>query len=224
MAVAQSIWSSIDITRKFSDPLSATVELEHRTTDGVGGTFRWATALSVDYKVLRVVKLTAGYSFLLQHEKGMLTAENHIINDYWQPKHRAFAAVTASYTLCGVELSWRERYQYTYRTSKDIARYLADGVTPHSYEWRPGKSSHSLRSRLQAKYAISGWHLTPYLSCECYNNLADAMRFEQWRYTAGSTYQISDHHAVDLLYRYVDKTDDDESSGHVVGVNYTFRF
>lgn len=222
---AQSLWTEAEASKRLCRGLSASVELEHRTTDGVDGTARWAAGASVDYKVLKPLKLSLGYSFIMQHEEQRTTRTGKIVDSYWQPKHRGYFAVTGSYSVGHVGLSLRERYQYTYRTAKNVDKFLSDGVTPHGHEWVSGKSRHALRSRLQVEYNIrKKCPFTPYVSCEVYNDLADGMRATQWRYTAGCDYRFNKHHSVGLSYRYIDKSDDDEVSGHVIGIGYSFKF
>ena len=224
VANAQSIWTEVEAGKKIARGFSASVELEHRTTDGVDGTARWAAGASVDYKVIKPLKLSLGYTLIMQHQESRILNSGKVLEAYWQPKHRGYLSVTGSLNIGRFELSLRERYQYTYRTAKNVDRFLDDGITPAGHKWVPGKSRHTLRSRLQAEYSKKKCPFMPYVSVEVYNDLAEGMDLDQMRYTAGCDYRFNKHHTVGLSYRFVDKSSDDEPSGHVIGVSYSFKF
>lgn len=225
VASAQSIWTSAEAKAKLAKGLNASAEVEHRTTDGIDGTARWAGTVGLDYKLLTPLKVAVGYTLMTQHEEARTTKAGNIVSDYWQPKHRGFVSLTGSYKVGKFELSLRERYQYTYRTAINIDKFKADGITQKGHEWSPGKSKHALRSRFEVEYNIrKKCPFTPYVSYEIYNDLADGFAAMQMRYTAGCDYRITKQHSVGLAYRYIDKSDDDEVSGHVIGVNYSFKF
>ena len=110
---AQSLWTSAEMKVKVTKGLNAFVEGEFRTHDGLGSTERWAGTIGLDYKALSFLKLTGGYTYIHQHTEQEITKKGNIIPPYWQPKHRAFFAVTGSHKWKRFTFSLRERYQYT---------------------------------------------------------------------------------------------------------------
>lgn len=220
---AQSLWTSAEAKMKIAKGLNAFAEGEFRTHDGMSSTERWAGTIGLDYKLYPFLKLTGGYTYIHQHTETEITKKGNIIPPYWQPKHRAFLSVTGSYKWKRFTFSLRERYQYTYRTEQSVPKFDEDGVTPKDDEWIEGKSKHVLRSRLEVEYNIKKSKFTPFASFELYNSLSDAFEVDKSRYTIGTDYKISNKHAVSLFYRYIDKSDSDEDSGHVLGIGYKFK-
>lgn len=220
---AQSLWTSAEMKIKAAKGLNVFAEGDYRTYDGLSGTERWAATAGLDYKVLPFMKLTAGYTYIHQRTETEITKKGNIIPPYWQPKHRAYFAVTGSYGWKRFTFSLRERYQYTYRTEQYVPKYDEDGVTPKDDELVEAKHKHVLRSRLEAEYDIRKSRFAPFLSCEVYNSLTDGFGVDKIRYTVGSAYKFNKKHSLTLFYRYIDRYDSDETSGHVIGVGYKFK-
>lgn len=221
---AQSIWASAEASAKITKAFGVYVEAEYRTHDKVSSTERWAGTLGLEYKALPYLKLSGGYAYIHQHTLKEVTKKGNIIPPYWQPRHRAFFALTGSIDWNRFSFSLRERYQYTYRTGQSVPKFDSDGVTPKSPEVITSKGKHILRSRLEVEYKIKKSKFTPYISYEIYNSLTDGFAVDKSRYTIGSSYKINKKHSVSLYYRYQDSADeDDEDSGHIIGVGYKFK-
>lgn len=221
---AQSLWTSAEMKMKVTKGMNVFVEGEYRTHDGMSSTERWSGTVGLDYKVFRYLKLTAGYSYIHQHTETEVTKKGNIIPPYWQPKHRGIFALTGSYDWNNFSFSLRERYQYTYRTEQYVPKFDSDGVTPKSDELVEAKHKHVLRSKFEVEYKISKkCKFTPYVSAELYNLLSDGFAKEKMRYTVGTAYKINKKHSLDVFYRHIDATDDDEDGGHVIGVGYKFK-
>lgn len=220
---AQSLWASAEVKYKVTKRLGIEAQGEYRTNDGVSATSRWDVSVGADYRVIKSLKFSAGYVYIRQQMERTITKRDNIIPAYWQPKHRAYADLTGSYTWQRFTFSLRERYQYTYRTEQTVAKYGDNGVRKAD-ELIEAKSKHILRSRIGAEYDIRKSDLTPYFTCEFYNSLNNGLDLEKTRYTIGTDYKFNKHHATTLYYRYIDKSDSDETSGHVIGVGYRFKF
>lgn len=220
---AQSLWTSAEIKVRAAKGLNLFAEGDYRTHDGLSSTERWAATAGLDYKVNLYLKLTAGYTYIHQHTETEITGKGNIIPPYWQPKHRAYFAVTGSYNWRRFTFSLRERYQYTYRTEQYVPKFDDDGVTPKDDELVEAKHKHVLRSRLEVEYNIRKSRFTPFASCELYNSLTEGFGREKLRYTVGSAYKFNKKHALTLFYRYIDNADSDEANGHVIGVGYKFK-
>lgn len=220
---AQSLWTSAEIKTKVAKGLNAFLEGEYRTHDGLSSTQRWSGTIGLDYKAFPFLKLTGGYTYIHQHTGREITKKGNIIPPYWQPKHRAFLAVTGSYKWKRLTFSLRERYQYTYRTEQYVTKLDDDGITPKDDELMESKSKHILRSRLEVEYNIKNSRFTPFATYELYNSLSNGLALDKSRYTVGTDYKFNKKHSVNLFYRYIDKTDDDEDSGHIIGIGYKFK-
>ena len=220
---AQSLWTSVEMKTTVAQGLNAFAEGEFRTHDGLSSTERWSGTIGMDYKALPFLKLTGGYTYIHQQTEQKITQKGNIIPPYWQPKHRVFFAVTGNYEWKRFTFSLRERYQYTYREEQYVPKFDEDGITPKDDEWVESKGKHILRSRLEVEYNIRKSKFKPFASYEIYNSLSDGFAVDKARYTIGSDYKFNKKHSVSLFYRYIDKTDDDEASGHVIGIGYKFK-
>jgi hypothetical protein len=219
----QSLWTSAEVKMKLVDNLGGYVEGEYRSSDGLDGTQRWAGSVGLDYKIVKALKVSTGYTFIYQHEESETTKKGNIVSDYWQPKHRFTFDLTGSYDWNRFSFSLRERYQMTHRTEKSVAKYGSDGVTQKSDELIEAATKHVLRSRLEAEYNIKKSRFTPFASVEFYNSLQEGFDLKKTRYTIGSDYKLNKKNVFSLYYRYIDKSDSDEQSGHVIGVGYKFK-
>lgn len=219
---AQSLWTSAEMKFGIVSNLSANVGGEYRTQDGLSGTERWSLSAGLDYKLCSFLKLSADYKYIYRHKDSRVTNKGNIVSDYWQPHHRVGVSLTGSYRWNRFTFSLRERYQYTYRTEQSVAKYDGDDGSAKSDEIVETKSKHVLRSRLKAEYSIRKSGFTPFASCELYNSLSD-FTHEKARYTIGTEYKINKKHSVNAFYRYIDTSDDDDTSKNVIGVGYQFE-
>jgi hypothetical protein len=223
-ANAQSLWLSANAKYKVMKRLNVSVEAEARSLDELSGVGRWSLSAGVDYKLFKPLKVAAGYAYLRQKYDLSFTRKGNMIPSYWANKHRFYFSLTGELSFHRFTFSLREQYQYTYRQEQTVAKYAADGVTPKPDELLAAKSKNILRSRLEVEYNIRKSHFTPFVSFEIYNSLSNAFDLDKIRYTVGSSYKFNNHHSVELFYRYIDRSDDDDNSNHVIGAGYTFKF
>jgi len=221
---AQSLWTSVEGKVKVVKGLNAYVEGENRTANGFGGAERWAASVGLDCKVLPWLKLSAGYTYIYQYTESRTTKKGNVISGYWQPRHRASFAIVGSYNWNRFTFSLRERYQYTHRSDKNVAKYDGDDGSQKEDEYIEAKNKQVLRSRLEVDYSIRKSGFTPFVSAELYNDIDNSMAKDKLRWTVGTEYKINKQHSVNLFYRYIDKVDDDDSNNHVIGVGYQLRF
>lgn len=236
------MWTGASVTKKLSPKWSLEAEGEMRTQDALKKIDRWSASLGADYKVLDFLKIGASYSFLYTYnmnewkpkyddDDGELTGYN-VTTAYWMPKHRFSFDVTGSYDVGRFTISLRERVQYTYndsaKTDKHNMRFYGatDSLFLKKTETKTidSKDKWSLRSRLKVEYNIRHCPLTPYVSCEMYNNLKDNFSYEKIRLEVGGEYKINKHNAIDLSYLYCNSSDDDEPDGHILSVSYAYKF
>ena len=219
----QSLWTSAEFKARIIKRVNVFAEGEYRTTDKLASTDRWAGTAGIDYRPWRFLKMTAGYTYIHQHEETEVTKKGNIIPAYWQPKNRSFFALTGSYDWKRFTLSLRERYQYTHRKEQYVPKFDDDGITQKNDELVVGKHKHLLRSRLELEYNIRKSGFSPYISCELYNSLSDGFVLDKTRWMAGTSYKVNRHNSISLYYCYINKSDDDEASGNVIGIGYRFR-
>lgn len=219
---AQGLWTAAEMKFGMAKGLSGHVGGEFRTADGLDGTERWAASAGMDYKLSRWLKMSAEYKYIHRHVESRVTKKGNIVSDYWQPRHRASFALTGSYSWNRFTFSLRERYQYTYRTEQTAAKRDGDDGSAKADELIEASHRHVLRSRLKAEYNIRKSGFTPFASCELYNSLS-GFTYEKTRWTVGTDYKFSKRHSVSAFYRYIDRNDDDDTGGHVIGVGYSFK-
>ena len=223
------VWTSVGVEKKINKKVSVGLEAELRTRDDVSELDRWSVGLDGQYKITKWLKVSAGYSLLNDNNRKITYKETNgrpnKLAEYWGVRHRFNVSLTGSRKFGNLQVSLRERWQYTYRPSKTIdQRWDYDDEEfdnkPKTYNAR-GKNV--LRSRLQLSYDIPNCHVEPYASAEAFN----AWSVEKMRYTAGADWKISKKHAVGIYYLYQsvhDDDDDNEPNRHVLGVEYKFKF
>lgn len=219
---SQSLWTSAEMKSALAKSLSGHVGGEFRTLDGIGGTERWTVSAGLDYKPWKWLKMSAEYKYIHRHVESRITKKGNIVSEYWQPRHRASFSLTGSYSWNRFTFSFRERYQYTYRTEQTVAKWDGDDGSAKADELIEASHKHVLRSRLKAEYNIRKSGFTPFASCELYNSLS-GLTYEKTRWTVGTDYKFNKHHSVSVFYRYIDRSDDDDTNSHVIGVGYTFK-
>jgi len=215
--------------KKLSKKASIGLEAELRTRNDLKTIDRWTLGIGGEYKPIKNVKLAAGYLLLNNNFREDISYKadgsyNNWRPSYWGIRHRVYASVTGSYKLTkNLQVSLRERWQYTYRPEKTVERWDFD-----NYWWedkvRNGKGKNQLRSRLQLEYDKKHALLTPYASVELYNSWA----IEKIRYTVGTDINLSKQHAFNVYYRFQDiqhaDADDATPDMHYIGVGYKFKF
>ena len=215
------VWTSLTVKKKLTKGLNLVAEGEYRSRDHVKATERWSGSLGIDYRIWRFLKAEAGYTYIHSQQPGRQTKKGNIIPAYWSPRHRMNVSVSGSLDWGRFSFSLRERWQYTYRPERLVAKLDEDGKTPKADEVVNGKGKNVLRSRLKAEYDIAQCPFTPYVSGELYHS---GNGLEKTRWTVGTEYKINKKNALELYYRYQDEKEDEEMDGHVLGIGYTIKF
>lgn len=223
-ASAQALWTSAEFKAPVGKHWAFDAEAEYRTTGQLKNTARYSGGAGAEYR-LRQFRAEAGYVYIYQHNLSGYTRKGNFIPGYWTNRHRAYAGVSVRWKVGRVELSLRERYQFTHRVGRWVPKYGADGVTQKADEWIAPKDRHVLRTRLGADWSIrKKCPFKPYGTVEFYDDLWGAFSLEKIRFTAGCDYKINRHNSVGLYYRYIHTTDAaNPDRGHVIGVGYSFK-
>ncbi len=218
------LWMSAEAQKKINSQWSVSGEAEYRLREDFGSTDRWTVSVGTAYKPLSWLKFDAGYKFMrvLNDDESTYRDDGTLKKftpSWWCTKHRVYASVTGTLALGRLDLSLRERWQYTYRPQTTVDRY--DNLEE---EWeektKDGKAKHVLRSRLQAEYNIPHCKVDPFASVEFYNRSGG---LEKVRYTLGADWKLSKKQQFSFFYRYVDGRDGDPNL-HVIGLGYKYKF
>ena len=217
--------ASIEASHKFSKKLSTGIEAEFRSRNNFRTADRVSISADVSYKLLSWLKVSGGYCLLIDNNREKLTYQDDGVTynnwrpSYWGLRHRFNVSLTGSYKIRRVELSLRERWQYTYRPSK-----LTDNFDFDNAEWEDdevkGKGKNVLRSRLQLEWDIPKCKLDPFASVE-FHTTRD---LEKTRFIVGSNYSVQKKHNFKLYYRYQVSGSSDEPNIHMLGMGYTYKF
>lgn len=151
--------TSVGAEYKIVKGLHLKAEEELRIDDGFSSLASLRTTLGISYKPIEYVKVGAGYT--------LISPWKNSTNAFNAPRHRAYGEVTGYLTFGDVQLSLKEKLQYTHRT-----------FVSNVYQTNP--NALTLKSRL--KVAYKGWKVvTPSLGFEMRTALN-----EPWGYTSGS--------------------------------------
>ena len=219
---------SAEASHKIKKGLNVDFGTEFRSRNHFRTADRVSFGASISYKVLPWLKASGGYDLLIDNNHEKLTYQDDGVSfnnwrpSYWGVRHRFNVTLTGSYKVQRVELSLRERWQYTYRPSKMIDNFDFDEGEWEDHEVR-GKGKNMLRSRLQVEWDIPKCKFDPYASVEFHT----ARELEKTRYIVGVGHTIKKTHEFKLYYRYQtvnSNGDDDEPNIHMVGLGYTYKF
>lgn len=242
-----SAWLSAGIEKDLPKGFAVGGEVEYRLSDHIGRTDRWSVGISASSRLYRnrpktfEVKAELGVKYLRYYYPGVRKdkgndhgfIEFNSRPSYSVPKIRGVASISASYKIAGLKITLRERYQITandsvcvneskWRYDKSVGDLVEKSIEEH---WKAtGLRHQSLRSRIQVSYKIPHFFIDPYASVEFSNDVDDALRFEKTRYTFGLDFDINKQNGVKLYYIWQNHADDDELSGHIIGLAYSFDF
>lgn len=218
---------SAEASYKIKKGLNADFETEFRSRNDFRTADRISFGPSISYKVLPWLKAGVGYQLLIDNNHEDLTYQDDGVTynnwrpSYWGVRHRFNVTLTASHKIRRVEVSLRERWQYTYRPSKIIDNFDFDNAEWEDHEVR-GKGKNVLRSRLQLEWDIPKCKFDPFASVEFHTT----RELEKTRFIVGVDHTIKKTHNFKLYYRYqhVGSDDDNEPNIHMVGLGYTYKF
>ena len=218
---------SAGASHKLSKKLTAGVEAEFRSRNDFRTADRVSMGADLSYKLLPWLKASAGYTLLIDNNREKITYQDDGVSynnwrpSYWGPRHRFNVSLTGSHKVRRVELSLRERWQYTYRPSRIIDNFDFDEGEWEDHEVR-GKGKNVLRSRLQLEWDIPKCKFDPFASVEFYTT----RRLDKTRVQAGVSHTIKKTHSFKVYYRYqvINSSSDTETDMHCLGLGYTYKF
>ena len=218
---------SAEASHKLAKGLNLGFEAEFRSRNDFRTADRVSVGADISYKVLPWLKASAGYSLLIDNNREEITYQDDGVSynnwrpSYWGLRHRFNVSLTGSYKIQRVNVSLRERWQYTYRPSKVIDNFDFDETVWEDHEVR-GKGKNVLRSRLQLEWDIPKCKFDPFASVEFHTT--DVL--EKTRFIAGVEHSVKKKHVFKLYYRYqlTNSHASDEPNIHMLGLGYTYKF
>lgn len=210
--------------KKLIEKCTIGLEVDFYARNNVSEVDRWGGEMSITYKLIRWLNVSAGYKLFYYHNPAKTTSDTHgLVNKYIPAhiaiRHRFNISLVGNVDLGRFNLSLRERWQYIYSPEKAVQQYDEDTETWEDKALN-GKGKNVLRSRLQVKYNIPDCNFQPYANAELYNN----WKLTEIRYTVGTGYKFDLHHSISLYYRYQRKKNVVEPDMHILGIGYKFKF
>ena len=220
-------WTSVSLDKKLSKQFSLGTELELRTGNNLKNIDRWSAGISVDYRLAKWLKASAGYIYLYDYHPEAYTYQddgdlNKRTMTYFGSRHRLSVSLTASKDFGKLNVSLRERWQYTYRPEQENMRMdYQHADLGYSYSVR-GKATNIWRNKLQLKYKTTGL-LQPYLYGETY---VSGTGFDKLRLSLGTDLKLSKRSSLNVGYVYQKVYDnvDEEGNKHVLSIGYKYKF
>ena len=219
-------WYELGAEKKLSKKWNLGVEGEFRTRNNSRTADRWSAGLNAEYKIIRGLKASAGYALLYDNNQEELDLKsdglrpNKWTPSYWGMRHRFNVSLTGNIDWGRLNVSLRERWQYTYRPEAEGKKYDFDDEAWTSVK---GKGKNVLRSRLQLSYDIPHWKFDPFANVEMFNT---DKGIDKMRYQIGIDYKYQKKHVFSLTYRYqnVNSGDDDNDvNSHMIGLSYKLK-
>lgn len=216
--------TSVGVSYKFSKKLTGAFETEFRSRNNFRTAERVSVGGDISYKLLPWLKAGVGYYLLIENNPEHLTFQDDGVNynnwrpSYWGVRHRVNVTLTGSHKIQRVEVSLRERWQYTYRPSKIIDNFDFDEGEWEDHEVK-GKGKNVLRSRLQLEWDIPKCKFDPFTSVELHTTRS----LEKTRFIIGTNYSFLKKHNFKLYYRY-QLTAGEDPDLHMLGMGYTYKF
>ena len=220
-------WYELGAEKKLSKKWNLGVEGEFRTRNNSRTADRWSAGLNAEYKIIRGLKASVGYALLYDNNQEELDLKsdglrpNKWTPSYWGMRHRFNVSLTGNIDWGRLNVSLRERWQYTYRPEAEGKKYDFDDEAWTSVK---GKGKNVLRSRLQLSYDIPHWKFDPFANVEMFNT---DKGIDKMRYQIGIDYKYQKKHVFSLTYRYqnVNSGDDDNDvNSHMIGLSYKLKF
>ena len=238
----KGLWTTFEASKKVTKKFKVGGEAEFRTADYAKEVERFSVGVNGQYKINDYLKATAGYIFILGYNPE--SSKDHfddygdydgynLDHSYWEKRNRFHFALSGSYKIGRVELSIRERLQYT-RTNSAIVdeekhRLMYDidgneswklkGIEP---ELKETDHNTVLRSRLSVKWNIPKCKVNPFASAELYSRVNHGWKtFDKLRSRIGASYKINKDNALEFYYLFEKAGKKGKPNTHAIGIGYS---
>lgn len=217
----------LGVEKKLTRKWNIGAEAELRTRNNTRTLDRLGLSLGAEYKIMKGVKVAAGYTFLYDNNKEELDLKrdgfryNKYTPSYWGVQHRFYMGVSGSFDWQRLSIGLRERWQFTRRMEATDKKYDFDEEIWTSVK---AKNKNVLRSRLQMGYNIAHCKFDPTASVELFHN---SNGLQKVRYQFGVDYKLQKKHVFSLIYRFQNingNDDDNDLDSHLIGLGYKYKF
>ncbi len=248
------LWSEVGLGQKLGTTgLSASADLGFRANNSLRNVDRWSAGVGLSYDICHWLEVGVGYTYMYSYageeykdnyKKDGVTKEGYnLTHGYWRSKNRFTASLKASYDVGRFSFSLRERYQLTGYNSvgvtKDKYRFnyvydqagnIVDKINQSGYpelgvsDRKESKSKEYLRSKLEVGYNIRHCSFDPFVSVELENNLREAFKLDEVRYTAGLEWKISKQVNLSGAYHFNKGSDaDNDDDLHAIEISLKLK-
>lgn len=221
------IIATIGADKKINKTWTLGGEFEFRSRNDFQTVDRFSVAVNGRYKLTSWLKADARYELMVDNRREKLTLNEDGSYKHWRPsfystRHRFALTMIGDVKWGRLNVSLRERYQYTYRPEAATTRYDFDKEDMEDCIAN-SKHKHVLRSRLKLEYDIPKCKFAPWAAAEAYTSTS----FEKARFSMGGSYSIKKKHSLELGYMYQvynHTVNPDDVNSHHLTVGYNFKF
>lgn len=188
-----------DLTRKITLSAEEEVRLKSNIDNGFE---RSMTSLGLDYSIIaKRLKVGAYYCFMYRYNS----------DRFYETRHRVFVSASYKQPLGDFVLSWRGRFQRTYR-DESVGEYK---INP----------KYVLRNKVDVDYIIFGSPWTPFVSADFSNTTNDPMGNELYRirYQVGTSWRMNRTDYMKFFVRYDQNLIFKDPDILSIGVGYEIR-
>jgi hypothetical protein len=194
---------TVEAEKDLSRKLSLGIEEEIRLS--TNNSFdRNITSVGLDYALInKKLKIGAYYAFIY------LSNDDHL----YEPRHRYHVNLSYKETLSSFTLSWRGRYQVTYRDENR-----------GEYKINPKQV---MKNKLEVEYSIWGSPWKPYISCDFSTLLNDPVRgyeLTRLRFQGGTSWRLNKTTYLDFHFRWDEYIRYKEPRLLSLGATYKIKF
>lgn len=203
-AYAQSLLTSVSVQGTYGSKYRTTFGLYHRTEDHFSGTARSFSNIQGEYRLMPTFSLFSGYTFLYNHAY----SEDNL--QYWQLRHRLFAAIMPRYSWNGFNFNFRQMYQIV--------------------QWNDYNHHHNnvqrFRSRIYMDHSIKHTVWQPFAYYELFFDSRDHFNLKVHQLTLGTNYYVTPSNKITLQYRHIFRLDKKHPTDglDIMGISYTYLF
>jgi len=191
------------VQKKVTNDFSVSMGMDALLRNNFRNMERWSFSPKVDYRLTNWLKADAGYillsTYYLEKQYPAVSGDKYIrCSDFWDLRHRFYASLTVSFKpVDWIQLSVRERWQYTYRPELNVSQWDADNQ-PVEDRTVQGYGIHLLRSFLQIGFIPRESRLRPFANMEIFSRWAS----EKIICNIGTNIKMSDRVTLSVFYRY----------------------
>lgn len=207
------VWGFAQFERETDLGASLAIELEKNLSQHFSISLEEEVRLVTNEKGFDRNMLTLGlsYSFFERFKAGIAYCNIHLYNSkhYFENRHRFYATLSYKQPLGDFTLSWRGRFQGTYRNENR-----------GEYKINP---KYVLRNKIDLEYKIFGSPWRPSISADFSNTTNDPTGnyFYRVRYQGGVNWRMNRTESMEFFFRFDHYLADEDP--HVMALGVTFK-